>query len=313
MSDWIVDTDAGIDDAQALVLALSSERMSIRSIACVMGNTSLPNVYRNVSEVLRICNREEIPVYKGCDRPMVAKYISAADYHSEDGLGDYWLRTGRQSPKPDEPTEHTAVAIVRMIREKLGTSIIALGPLTNISTALIIDPELPIGKLIVMGGTHHSDGNVGPVQEFNFVTDPEAAYIVFERARDITMVPWETCAHVEVIPTREFLESWCIHGNPKGEFLAEIIGLRLDKLTHITMCDAIAVAIAIEPTLVLEEHSKFVTIELSGTVSRGQTVVFWDRFGWLKLKNLYATEHVKIVGKVDGGGLFQMLAATTLS
>lgn len=312
MSDWIIDTDAGIDDAQALVLALSTQHMSIRAITCVAGNTSLANVYRNVSEVLRICKKAEIPIYKGSDRPIISKLVPADAFHAEDGLGGYWNRTAREAPIRNDPTEHAAVAIVRMIREKPGTNIIALGPLTNIATALIIDPNISIGKLIVMGGTHHSDGNVGPVQEFNFVTDPESAYIVFERVSNIVMLPWETCIHTDIIPQREFLERWCKLDTQKGEFLAEIVGLNLDQLTHLTLCDVIAVAIAVDPDLIVEEHIKYVTVELGGTVSRGQTVVFWDKFGWLKLKNLYATEHVRIVSKVDSLRLFELLALSTL-
>lgn len=311
MGDWIVDTDAGVDDAQALILGLSQSDFNIVGITLVAGNTSIDNVYRNVSEVLRVCNRDEIPIYRGCNRPIIDQLVSGEDYHGPDGLRNYWIKTGRTPPERQDPLELAAVAICRIVREKPGTSVLALGPLTNIAAALLLDPELPIGKLITMGGTFNSIGNVGALIEFNFATDPEAAHIVFERAKNLIVVPFESCTPHELNSLFEHTKMWC-NDTPKGQFLATILGIDGVNIPS-GFCDEIAMAIAIDESIATSSHKKKVVIETAGTHSRGQMVVYWDQDGLLKQRKHYDTENAYIVEKIDTEKFFKMLCASTAS
>jgi purine nucleosidase len=309
MADWIVDTDAGVDDAQALILGLSQPNFNIIGITIVAGNTSITNVYRNVSEVLRICNREDIPIFRGCSRPFVDQLVSGEDYHGPDGLRNYWTKTGRNPPERQDPSEPAAVAICRMLREKPGTSILALGPLTNIAAALLLDPNLPIGKLIVMGGTFNSMGNVGALIEFNFATDPEAAHIVFERAQNLIVVPFESCTPNELNSLFDHSTKWC-NKTPKGQFLATILGLEESECPS-GFCDEIAMAIAIDESISVSAHKRKVVIDTAGKHSRGQMVIYWDRDGFLKEKKLYEVENATIVEKIDTEKFFNLLCGST--
>lgn len=60
MKKLLVDVDCGVDDAQALMMALAVPDVQILGITCVHGNTSLENVCKNVLRVLKVCKRLEV-------------------------------------------------------------------------------------------------------------------------------------------------------------------------------------------------------------------------------------------------------------
>ena len=207
MAKWIIDTDTGIQDVQGVFVAL--KYMDVLGITCVHGKTTVDNVATNAQIITGIKGKESIPVFKGCSRRILKRVehvegdsiISPPppqlDLNGVDGLG------GAQSQyseyiKDNLQSEHAVNALVRLVNEQhdAGTdvNIVTLGPLTNLATALILDPELPskIGKLYVSGGTYKARGNSGsgsPSQEFNFFADPEAARIVYENFPMINLLP----------------------------------------------------------------------------------------------------------------------------
>ncbi|KAI1899861.1 hypothetical protein AGOR_G00066130 [Albula goreensis] len=144
----IVDVDCGVDDAQAIMIALAAPDVKVLGITCVHGNTTVENVCKNALRVLKACQRLEIPVFCGASKPILGKTLSAGHFHGQDGLGD--------SPDPDAPglemvqKEGAVAAMIRIANEHPGeVSLVATAPLT----ALCEDrPHLPTEN---QGPVHH--------------------------------------------------------------------------------------------------------------------------------------------------------------
>lgn len=174
----ILDCDPGIDDALALMLALSLPELDVIGITVVCGNVPVEKGVKNALKILELMNRTEIPVYAGETEPLIRPYIDAMDTHGEDGLGE--------SAFPDpagSPAEGDAVSYLSdVLLSEEQVSVIALGPLTNLARLLATHPEafVRIQELVSMGGTYKSHGNCSPVAEYNYWCDPDAAAKVYE-------------------------------------------------------------------------------------------------------------------------------------
>ena len=179
MQRLIIDTDPGVDDAQAILLASAHPHTKIEAILSVGGNVGLEHTTRNALTIVEAIG-QDIPVYAGCDGPLVLFGEDAAWVHGTDGLGDCGITP--QSRKAEQ--EHAANALVRMANaEPDAFTLVAIGPLTNIALALKLDPELPnkLKRFVIMGGAVTGKGNTSNVTaEFNIFADPEAAHVVFE-------------------------------------------------------------------------------------------------------------------------------------
>ncbi|XP_044055311.1 probable uridine nucleosidase 1 isoform X3 [Siniperca chuatsi] len=178
----IIDTDCGIDDAQAIMMALAAPNIQIVGVTCVFGNAAVENVCQNVLRVLSICEREGIPVFQGAGGPLVGASNPLSDHFGSDGLGDV---IENKDPQWEEKiqSEHAVNAMIRLVTEnQKQVSLVALGPLTNLALAVRLDPCFPqkLKDLYIMGGNMEGIGNVTLCAEFNFAKDPESAYIVLE-------------------------------------------------------------------------------------------------------------------------------------
>ena len=167
------DTDIGVDDAVALLVACRLEELEIVGVSAVAGNTPLPNAFRNARDVLALAGRKEIKVYPGADRPLVKELFTAEYVHGSNGLG------GAEIPLSDAPIEETKAwdALYEKAKEYSGELVVcAVGPLTNIATAIFKHPDIieHIKVLNIMGGAADG-GNITPCAEFNIYVDPHAA------------------------------------------------------------------------------------------------------------------------------------------
>ena len=182
----VLDVDAGVDDAQAIVaVVLSPEaragKLVVAAITCVTGNVPADEVLLNVKAVLAACGpeAEAIPVFAGAARPLVADYEDARYWHGEDGLGGARAKwTPTASAVAVSGTETAPAALWRLAQEHEGRlELLALGPLTNVAVACLLYPRLPrlLRRAVVMGGTSRMTGNLGAALEYNFAADPEAA------------------------------------------------------------------------------------------------------------------------------------------
>ena len=181
---WI-DTDTGVDDAVALIIAVSLKELDIVGVSAVAGNTTLDNAFRNARDVLSLASREDIKVYKGAEKPLVKDLFIAPQVHGENGIGDVTI----ESSKAPVEEEKAFDALYEKAKELKGElTVVAIGPLTNIATTIIKHPDFVdyVKCLCIMGGAIEG-GNITPCAEFNIYEDPHGAECVFKSGIPVKM------------------------------------------------------------------------------------------------------------------------------
>jgi inosine-uridine nucleoside N-ribohydrolase len=264
----LIDTDPGIDDALALLLAWGCKDASVEVVTTVAGNVALEWGTVNVFRLLAL--RRPMPpplVAAGAAQPLSRSLKTAGRYHGEDGLGDLhdWPPVDVR-PVPD-PASAVIVKTVR--RYGAGLRLAALGPLTNIALALEADREAMagLGRLVAMGGAVDVPGNVTPTAEFNIHVDPEAAALVLAAGLPFDLVPLDATRQATL--ERHELEAALARApGPAAERILAFTrrAFRLDGDT-MHLHDPLAVAVALDPTLV-EWEAVRLAIESDGTTRR---------------------------------------------
>jgi purine nucleosidase len=272
----LIDTDPGVDDALAILMGCANADVVGLSIAA--GNVGLAHTVSNALKLIEVIGAT-VPVFAGCATPLVLPADDAAFVHGIDGFGD----TGYEKAADCAQAEHAAQAILRLSHAHAGKLVlVAIAPLTNLALALRLDPTLPqrISRLVIMGGAVTGKGNIDRVPtEFNIGFDPEAAHIVFSSWPKFELVDWElTLRHGIAF---EQMAMWLSGNTPRAKFYASIA-----RKTHewtrergrpkVMVADAIAMAVALQPDIVLRAEEHHVAIELHGTLTRGATVVDWQ-------------------------------------
>lgn len=267
MVQWLIDTDGGIDDIQALILALRSP-FPLLGISLVAGNVLLPQVQSNVLEALLRAQRTDLPVFLGASRPLVQATTDATKSHGSDGLGGYWSRVEPHQLPALIAKETAAEAIVRLASQAQGgLGIVTLGPLTNLALALLLDPSLPekLHRVVIMGGAETGNGNITISAEFNIHWDPEAAYIVFDRLSHLEVLTWEaTISPCNEVPS-SVMQDYLTERTEMGRFLRACTSP--DKKI---LCDVMAVAVAMRRDIVMEWEEGWMGVEVQGL--RGRTI-----------------------------------------
>lgn len=275
----LIDTDPGVDDALALLMAFADPRHDVVGLTVAAGNVGLAHTVRNALKLCEVAGRDDVPVFAGCPTPLLHMADDASYVHGRDGFGD----AGHAAATRAAASEHAALAISRLAREYSGELLlVTLGPLTNLALALRLDPELPrhVARLVVMGGAVTGRGNTTVPAEFNLGFDPEAAHIVFEAFPRFELADWEAVlAHGF---THRAFEQWLAQGDDRARFYDSISrqtrtwseGLRGE---HWHCADALAMALALRPDGVLEQQVRPLAMALDGVLTRGMTVVDWQR------------------------------------
>jgi len=176
----LFDTDPGCDDAVALSIALASDEIEVVGVSTVAGNTPVGNTTHNALSILELFDRTDVPVARGCAGPLCRDLETAEEIHGPGGI-----RGGPPEPTGEPVSQHGVEFIRDRVREYGDDlSIVAIGPQTNLATALAIDEDLPaiVDEIYLMGGAALCPGNVTPAAEFNFHVDPEAVSRVFRDA-----------------------------------------------------------------------------------------------------------------------------------
>ena len=270
----LLDCDPGHDDAVALLLAAGSPDLDLRAITTVAGNGPLDKVTYNAQRVCTLGGIRDVPIAAGADRPLRRALETAAHVHGESALD------GPELPEPDvelDPRPAHELISAAAAESPAPLTLIAVGPLTNVATALDRDPALGarLREIVVMGGATER-GNHAPYAEFNVYVDPEAAERVFASGVPVTMVGLNL-TH-QALATPDVIERLRGLDTELGRVAAgwmTFFGSMYEDLWGLPgppVHDACAVALAIDPTLVRCVDA-FVAIETEGRWTRGATVV----------------------------------------
>jgi purine nucleosidase len=275
----IIDTDPGQDDAVALLLALASpEDLEILGVVTVAGNVPLPHTTTNARQVLELAGRRDVPIYAGCARPMRRKLVTAEYVHGPTGLD------GPKLPPPTMPvqTQHGVQYLIEAFRkaERCATTLVTLGPLTNIGMALIEAPDIAprIREIVAVLGSWSENGNITPAAAFNEFVDPEAADVVLTSGIPITMVPMDVTHQCLSTPKR--LSAMRSKGSAGAVAAADMLAFSeaFDLAKYgwegAPLHDPCAIAYLINPAMFAGRKVN-VVVETTGTYTSGMTVIDW--------------------------------------
>jgi purine nucleosidase len=300
----IIDTDPGIDDAVAILLALGSvAELEVLGIVAVAGNLPLALTEHNARLVCELAGRREIGVYAGCVRPLLRPLGSAAAIHGG-ALGD---RLGLPPPTIPLQHQHGVDFIIDTIRAAPAGSVTlcALGPLTDVALALVKAPDIAAGiaEIVVLGGAVFEIGNVTPAAEFNIHVDPQAAAIVLASGAPIAMIPLDVTHQVLSTPERvarlRALPNRC--GPAAAALLAGFEAARSHRFgaRGMALHDPCAVAYLLRPDLFRGRRVN-VMVETTSPLTVGMTVVDW----WGVIG---AAANVTVMTEVDPDPIYDIL------
>lgn len=277
----ILDCDPGHDDAVAIMLAANSPQIDLLAITVVAGNQTLDKTLPNALRVTQWLG-VDVPVYRGCDRPMVRDRITAGDIHGRSGLdGPVFPPLTRT-----QEGEHAVHFLIRTLLASDGDiTVVTTGPMTNLAMALRLEPSITdkIARIVLMGGSY-TNGNVTPAAEFNIMADADAAHVCFTCGRPITMVGLDVTRKVLCFPE-------IVQRMAQADTCASRLFVAL--MTHFCksqkemfgwdgapLHDPVTIAALIDPQLLTTQPMN-VQIDIRGVQSYGRTNC--DCFDYLKL------------------------------
>jgi purine nucleosidase len=272
---FLIDTDVASDDAVALIMALRSPDVRVRAITTVAGNVEVQQASRNALYTAELCGAD-VPVFTGAKKPLARPHVSADWFHGKDGLGDRGYPPPRRSPEQ----KGAIGAIIDTVMAHPGLVIVTLGPLTNIALALQREPGIAarVSRCVVMGGAPCCEGNVTPTAEYNIWCDPEAARIVARSGLPVELVGWHLCRG-EAVLNRADIEQVLKLGTSIAKFAIEC-NTRAQEAYFvqtgehgISLPDPVAMAIALDPSIVTSQSDHFLDVEIDSELTRGMTAV----------------------------------------
>ena len=271
----ILDTDLAmgapgseIDDGFALALALAEPGLSVDLVTTVGGNSDVDTSTRLTLDLLRILRRSEVPVVRGADRP----------------LNPALRRPDRSHPSSAEQTGRLAAVeiVARVMAEPGALTLVAIGPLTNVALALLLEPRVAraVREVVVMGGVYLGHTNVGWMPgEYNFWCDPDAAQLVLESGADLRLVGLDVTQQVRLdradcVRLAEggtFGRSAAEHTKAWISFQERVKPREPIEHGSCALHDPLAVAVVRHPSLVTWQEAH-VAVETAGRVTRGVAV-----------------------------------------
>lgn len=299
----VIDTDPGIDDALAIMLALASPELDVRAVTTVGGNTGLANTTENALRLLHLLGRDDVPVGAGADTPLVRRDSRPDEStHGADGFGGVHLPAA-----PRTADERGAVQLLVDVVEASAepVTLIALGPLTNVAALIAARPDVAarLERIVLMGGGARVLGNMTPAAEFNIYVDPHAADVVFRSGAPIVVMPLDV-TH-KALTTAARIEAIRSLGTRVGDAAAALLEFfeRFDEEKYGTdggpLHDPCVIAYLLRPELFTGRHCN-VEVEISSELTMGMTVVDWwgvtDR-----------PKNAMVMRDIDADGFFTLL------
>lgn len=268
---FVIDTDPGIDDALALLLAARASAARLGAVSVTYGNTTLDRAVRNARLVLAR-GPSAAAVFPGWDRPLARALVTARETHGAEGLGDH---DDLPSPAPVVPSRRGLLDALAAAGGPV--TLVTLGPLTNLANALAEDAALvrrSVTRHVMMGGNVAEAGNTGPFSEFNVWCDPEAADAVLHARLGTEMVGLDVTRRL-VLPAAA-VAKLATHVDPDARWLGRLLGFYVrfheeyEGLRGAVINDPLAVALAIEPTWGTAERLP-IAVDLGAGEDRGRT------------------------------------------
>lgn len=297
----IIDTDPGVDDAVAILLALASPELRVLGLTVVAGNVERDIGAANARRILTLAGRTDVPVHSGAGQPFKRPLITAAHYHGADGLG------GVSLPEPSAAlasADAVAFIIDTLRRSREPVTLCPIGPLTNIAMALARAPDIvpAIAEIVLMGGSWRAGGNVTPAAEFNIWCDPDAAAMVFSAGAPIVMVPLD--ATLQLPATAARCAGIAALDSPVARAAARFLAHGHDPALKRGLAgppahDPAVIAYLLQPDL-FDGKVVHVEVEAESDLTRGATVVDW----WGRLNK---PTNARVIADADAEGFFDLL------
>ena len=267
----LLDCDPGHDDAVAILLAGACEDIRVLGITTVSGNQTLEKTTRNALRVVQHLGLD-IPVYAGCDRPMVRERIICASIHGKSGLDGFAFAPLKRRVEK----EHAVSFLIRTLKEtKEPLTVVTTGPMTNLAMAVRLDPEIvpKIERIVLMGGSIGA-GNMTAAAEFNILADAEAASVCFGLGRPVTMIGLDVTRKVLCVP--EIIRRMEMPGNRAADLFTGLMTFfrntqkKLFGLEGGPLHDPVTIAYLTRPELIRTEPMS-VQIDIRSEQSYGRT------------------------------------------
>jgi purine nucleosidase len=274
----LFDTDPGIDDSMAILLAFSSPEIEVVGLSTVFGNTGVDVTTANALRLVELAGHPEIPVAAGANKPLLRPNTSRGHLvHGKNGLGEAEMPEPKGKPDPRRAPQ----LIIDTIMANPGEiTLVPLGPLTNVALAVATEPRIAenVREVVLMGGAATVPGNVSPVAEANIRNDPEAAHIVFHAGWPITMIGLDVT--MKSVMSEEYLDELREADRPFTDFIHAITKHYLNFYREhgfsegMPVHDSSALAYVIDPTLFTTKHA-YVDVDHMSQHHHGQTVADW--------------------------------------
>ncbi len=309
MKKILIDCDPGMDDSVAILAACKSQEVQLLAVTAVNGNYPVDVTAGNARKTLELAGRTDIPVGRGMSRPIARPSPKDPFTHGADGQAEANL------PKPSMPLseKHGVDLLIDTVKANAGDiTLVMTGPMTNLAMALLKAPEIApmINGIIAITGMFglneaafkNATGDT-PQSEWNVYVDPEAADTVYRAGIPLVALGLDVATHFDVNFTDADLARLAKSDKPEAAFLLNAIrfvnGRGFDA--YCAVIDCMAVAVAIDPTLV-ECFAGRVGVETKNGLTLGMTVL--DR------RHHYAWDDLPLVNvaqKADCGRFLKML------
>ncbi len=282
----LLDVDAGVDDTLAIAFALLSPRLDVKGISTVAGNVPVRSCTRNALLTLEILTpvlhsllperkRTSPPVVEGASEPLREKLFTAKEVHGEDGIGNASKFYSRLLQKPLNISAPDF--IIQTVQKNPQVTIIATGPLTNVALAIGKNESAMkrVREISIMGGAFNGFHNTGPVAEFNFYVDPDAADVVMKSGIPIRLHPLNVTEQCIVTPH----DLQAVRNRMLREYLLRVTKFyfqfhrRTERFLGGYLHDPLAVAAVIDPSL-FDYEPGYAHVEFAGKYTRGMSVFF---------------------------------------
>jgi purine nucleosidase len=278
----ILDTDPGIDDALAILLALASPEVALDGISTIHGNASTAQVTMNALSILELAHAGHIPIYKGCDLPLVQPSLLSPETHGNSGLGYATL----PAPQNQARAQHGSDFIIEHIMtHPQEITLVCIGPLTNVALAIRKEPRIiqNVKDVFIMGGAIRHEGNTTALAEFNTYVDPHAAHMVFHSGMPMVLTPLDVT--YECIFLKDDLDRLLKINSPITKFIADSTRFYMEfhneyqKIEGCVINDPMTLALTFMPEI-CDYQDLYVDVDISSGVGLGNT--FADFYNYEK-------------------------------